>query len=88
MYITLTLFSHDNLQDFLNTMDKKTAANTTETVPAKTLEELALELAKVGDELTQKYDPQYKKQLQSATTDLLVRIGQEVVFFLIREGAI
>jgi len=70
-------------------MDKKTTANTTtETVRAKTLEQLALELAKVGDELTQKYDPQYKQELRSAATNLIVTIGQEVVFFLIRDGAI
>lgn len=69
-------------------MDAKTEANTNETVPAKTLEELALELAKVGDELTHKYDPQYKEHLHSAATNLIVTIGQEVVFFLIRNGAI
>lgn len=69
-------------------MDKKTEVKTMEAVPAKTLEQLALELAKVGDELSQKYDPQYKAQLQSAATNIIAQIGEEVLFFLIRDGAL
>lgn len=66
-------------------MDKRAV---TEPAPTQTLEQLAIELAKVGDELTEKYDPHYKEQITTTAGNMIARICLEAVFFLIKDGAI
>lgn len=96
MFFTTLLSLSNNLcfslfvsQEFLGAVKKASEQNDSQTaIPNVSLDKLAIELAKVGDELTKKYDHAYKKQLRTVTVDIMARICLRAVLILIQDGAI